>query len=54
MSTNPDLFADRIHHSVNRYSEDEYDVLRCRLSKECDAVFADRKFVQKLNSLFQE
>ncbi len=54
MPKNPDLFVDQICHSVNQYSEDEYDVLRCRLSKECDAVFSDPEFVQKLNSVFQE
>ncbi|MFA5398130.1 MAG: hypothetical protein GX097_06525 [Methanomicrobiales archaeon] len=54
MSTNPDLFSDRIHHSGNQYREDEYDVFECRLSKECEAVFADRKFDRKLTPLFQE
>jgi hypothetical protein len=54
MLTNPDHFADRIYHSVNQYTEDEYDILRCQLSKECNAVFSDRKFMQKLNSVFPE
>ncbi|MDE4908465.1 hypothetical protein L0665_07585 [Methanogenium marinum] len=54
MLTNPDLFTDRIYHSVHHYTEDEYDVLRCQLSKECDAVFSDPKFMRKLNLVFPE
>ena len=54
MPTNPDLFAERVQSSVNHYTEDEYDVIRCRLSKECDEIFSDRKFVQKLNGVFPE
>ncbi|KAF1078534.1 hypothetical protein [Methanogenium sp. MK-MG] len=54
MPTSPDLFADRIHQSVSHYTENECDALQCRLSKEWDTVSSDRKFVQKLKSVFPE
>ena len=52
MPTSPDHFVERIQSSVLQSSEDDFDVIRCRLSKECDELFSDRKFVQKLNDVF--
>ncbi|GAB7016340.1 hypothetical protein [Methanogenium cariaci] len=54
MPTSPDLFADRIHDSVNRYTKNKCDTLQCQISKEWETVSSNQEFMQKLSSVFPE
>lgn len=54
MLKNTDICDYQILHPVSQHREEEYNVLLHRLSEECDTVFSDRQFTQKLYSLFQE